>query len=119
MQFLMMTTGDTNTTGNPPSPEVYAEMDKLIEELSKAGVLIASGGFDPQRATHIKCSGGKITITDGPFAEAREGIIGFALIQAKSKEEAIEYGNRFWKVGGDGEGNIYPIFDPGDQPPGQ
>ncbi len=119
MQFLMMTTGDTSTTGNPPTPEVYAEMDKLIEEMSKAGVLLASGGFDPQHATRVKSSGGKITVTDGPFAEAKEGIVGFALIKARSKEEALEYSMRFWQVGGDGEGNIYQVFDPGDQPPGQ
>ncbi len=119
MQFLMMTTSDPSTPSTPPSPEMYMEMGKLIEEMSKAGVLLATGGLDPRHATQIKSSGGKITVTDGPFTEAKEAVVGFALIEAKSKEEAIEYSMRFWKVGGDGEGNIYQVFDPGDQPPGQ
>ncbi len=113
MQFLMMTTGDPSTTGAPPSPELYMEMGKLIEEMTKAGVLLATGGLDPQHSTRIKSSGGKITVTDGPFAEAKEAVVGFALIEAKSKEEAIEYSKRFWKVVGDGEGKIYQVFGPG------
>ncbi len=112
MRFLWMTTGDTNTPSTPPSPEIYAEMDKLIEEMTKAGVILAAGGFDPVNSTRIKCSGGKITVTDGPFTETKETVVGFALIEAKSKEEAIEYSKRFWKVGGDGEAKIYQVFGP-------
>ena len=119
MQFLMMTTNDTSVPATPPSPELYMEMGKLIQEMSKAGVLLATGGLDPQHATRIKSSGGKITVTDGPFAESKEAVVGFALIEAKSREEAIEYSRRFWKVVGDGEGKIYQVFGPGDQPPGQ
>src|SRR5512142_3104753 len=99
MQYLMMTTGDGNTPSTPPNPEVYAEMGKLIDEMTRNGALVATGGLDP-RATHIRSADGKITVTDGPFAEAKEAVVGFALIEAKSKEEAIEYSQRFWQVVG-------------------
>ncbi len=118
MRFLMMTTGDASKAGTPPTPEVYAAMGKLIEEMTKAGVLLATGGLDP-RATRIRSDGGKITVTDGPFTEAKEAIVGFALIEAKSKEEAIEYSKRFWSVVGDGEGKIHQVFGPQDPIPGQ
>ncbi len=87
----------------PPSPEMYVEMGRLIEEMTKAGVLLATGGLGPN-PTRIKSSGGKVTVTDGPFTEAKEAVVGFALVEAKSKEEAIEFSRRFWQVVGDGEG---------------
>lgn len=117
MRFLMMTTSDATEAPVPPTPELYAAMDKLIQEMTQAGVLLATGGLDP-RATRIKNSGGKITVTDGPFTEAKEAVVGFALIEAKSKEEAIEYSKRFWSVVGDGAGTIHRVFGPGDLPPG-
>ncbi len=116
MRFLMMTTSDQSQSA-PPTPELYAEMGKLIEEMSKAGVLLATGGLSPH-PTRIKNAGGKITVTDGPFTEAKEAIVGFALIEAKSKEEAVEYSRRFWSVVGDGEGTIHQVFGPGDPPAG-
>lgn len=115
MRFLMMTTTDQSTPSAPPTPELYAEMGKLIEEMTKAGVLLATGGLDP-RPTHIKNAGGKITVTDGPFTESKEAIVGFALIEAKSKEEAVEYSKRFWSVVGEGQGVIHQVFGPGDPP---
>ena len=116
MRFMMMTTDDSSSAGTPPSPEMYAEMGKLIEEMSKAGVLLATGGLSPN-PTRIKSSGGKITVTDGPFAEAKEAVVGFALVETKSKEEAVEFSKRFWQVVGDGEGRIYQVFGPEDGPP--
>ena len=118
MRFMMMTTDDSSSAGTPPSPEMYAEMGKLIEEMTKAGVLLATGGLGPH-PTRIKSSGGKVTVTDGPFTEAKEAVVGFALVEAKSKEEAVEFSRRFWQVVGDGEGVIYQVFGPEDGPPGQ
>jgi hypothetical protein len=115
MRFLMMTTSDQSQQSAPPTPEMYAEMGKLIEEMTKAGVLLATGGLSPH-PTRIQNSGGKITVTDGPFTEAKEAIVGFALIDAKSKEEAVEYSKRFWSVVGDGQGVIHQVFGPGDPP---
>ena len=109
MRYMMMTKNDPNHPITPPNPEMYAAMDKLIEEMSKAGVLLATGGLGPN-PTHVISSGGKFSITDGPFAEAKEAVVGFALVEAKSKEEAIEFSRRFWQVAGNGSGEIYEVF---------
>jgi hypothetical protein len=106
---MMMTKNDPNYPITPPTPEMYAAMDKLIQEMTRAGVLLATGGLGPN-PTQIKSSGGKITVTDGPFTEAKEAVVGFALVEAKSKEEAIELSRRFWQVAGDGVGEIYEVF---------
>ena len=105
----MMTRNDPNHPISPPSTEMYAAMDELIQEMTKAGVLLATGGLGPN-PTQVISSGGKVTITDGPFAEAKEAVVGFALVEAKSKEEAIEFSRRFWQVAGDGAGEIYEVF---------
>lgn len=109
MRYMMMTRNDPNHPATPPTPELYAAMGKLIEEMTKAGVLLATGGLGPN-PTHIKSSGGKVTVTDGPFTEAKEAVVGFALVEAKSREEAIELSKRFWQVAGDGQGEIYEVF---------
>ncbi len=106
MRFLMTTTG-----GDPPDQTMMAEMGRFVEELTKAGVLLATGGLE-QGGAHIKSSGGKITVTDGPFTEAKEAIVSFALIDVRSKEEAIELSKRFWQIVGDGEGDIRQVFGP-------
>src|SRR5262245_17529610 len=88
MRYLMMTRNDPKHPTSPPTPEMYAAMGKLIEEMSKAGVLLATGGLGAN-PTHVISTGGKITITDGPFTESKEAAVGFALVEARSKEEAI------------------------------
>ena len=114
MQFLMMTTPDENgQVGAPPSPELMATMGAFVEEGFRNGTIIATGGLDP-RVTRISSSGGHVTVTDGPFAEAKEAVVGFALINAASKNEAIEYSKRFWGIVGDGQGVIQQVFGPGD-----
>jgi hypothetical protein len=116
MRFLMMTKGD-EAAGGPPDEKVIAEMGRFIEELTRAGVLLATGGLDPH-ATRITNSAGKITVTDGPFTEAKEAVVGFALVDVRSKEEAIELSKRFWTIVGDGEGVIQQVFGPEDPIPG-
>jgi hypothetical protein len=106
MRFLMTTTG-----GDMPDEKLLAEMGRFVDEMTKAGVLLATGGLDPM-GTHISSSGGKITVTDGPFTEAKEAIVSFALVDVRSKEEAIELSKRFWKIVGDGEGDIRQVFGP-------
>lgn len=106
MRFLMTTTG-----GNPPDETMMAEMGRFVAEMTKAGVLLATGGLE-QGGVHIKSSGGKITVTDGPFTEAKEAIVSFALIDVRSREEAIELSKRFWQIVGDGEGDIRQVFGP-------
>jgi hypothetical protein len=106
MRFLLTTTG-----GDQPDKRLMAEMGRFVEELTKAGVLLATGGLDLQ-GTHFTSSGGEVTVTDGPFAEAKEAVVGFALIDVRSKEEAIELGKRFWKIVGEGEGDMRQVFGP-------
>jgi hypothetical protein len=106
---MMMTKNDPNHPIDPPTPEMYAAMGKLIEEMTKAGVLLATGGLGPN-PPHVISSGGKVTVTDGPFTEAKEAVVGFALVEAKSREEAIEFSRRFWRVAGNGAGEIYEVF---------
>ena len=111
MRFMMMTTEDSSTASTPPSPELYVEMGKLIEEMTKAGVLLATGGLSPN-PTWIKSAGGRVTVTDGPFTEAKEAVVGFALVEAKSREEAIEWLKR--APFREGEVEIRQVFEAED-----
>lgn len=106
MQFLMTVNGG----GPAPDERLYAEMGRFVEELTRAGVLLATGGLD--RGTHVVASGGDITLTDGPFTESKEVIVSFALIEVRSEDEALELTRRFWKMVGDGEGDIRRVFGP-------
>ena len=100
----------------PPSQNHYAEMGKLIEEMVKAGVLIDTGGWDTKApAIVVKNLGGKVTVTDGPFTEAKELIAGFAIFQVASKEEAVKWGKRFIEVAGEGYSEMRVIPQPPPQ----
>src|SRR6202042_3721743 len=78
-----------------PPPERVAAMMKYNEALTKAGVLLALDGLHPPSAgARVSFSGGKPTVTDGPFSEAKEVIGGYWMIQAKSRAEAIEWASR-------------------------
>jgi hypothetical protein len=109
MRFLMTTNGG----GPAPTRELFAEMGRFVEELTKAGVLLASGGLDP-KGTHFSASSGQVTLTDGPYAEAKESIVSFALIEVRTEDEAIELAKRFWTVVGDGEGDVRRVYGPED-----
>ena len=90
-------------------------MGTFIEEMTKSGALLATEGCQPSsKGARVRLSKGKLTVTDGPFAETKELIGGFAIIQANSKEEAIELTKRFLKVAGDGESEIRLLHDAGD-----
>jgi hypothetical protein len=100
--------------GTPPSQEHMAKMGQLIEEMTKAGVLLATEGCMPSsKGARVRYSGGKFTVTDGPFAETKELIAGFALFEVNSKEEAIAWSRRFMEVAGEGENEIRQIFEGG------
>jgi hypothetical protein len=106
MRFLM-----TTTAADPPDEKMVAEMDRLVEEMTRKGVLLAAGGLD-SLGTRVTSSGGRITVTDGPFTEAKETILSFALVEVRSKEEAIELSRRFWQIAGSGEGQIRQVYGP-------
>jgi hypothetical protein len=105
----------------PPSPEKLAAVGQLIQEMAEAGVLIATDGLQPSsKGARVRITNGKFTVIDGPFTETKELIAGFAIVQAKSKQEAIELTKRFLTVMGEGESEIRlmqdaPAFDSSDQ----
>ena len=98
--------------GAPPSPNEMEEMGKLIGEAKQEGWLISTEGCLPSAmGARVRRSGGQYTVTDGPFAEAKEIVGGFALIRADSKQHAVELTKRFLKVAGDGETEIRQIWE--------
>ena len=105
MRFMIIRKADRDTeAGTMPSQELLADMIRYNEELLKAGVLLAGEGLQPSsKGARIKFSRGKPTITDGPFTEAKELIAGFTMIQARSKEEALEWVKRWPSSDGNGE----------------
>ena len=111
MKFLCMYK-PSKLEGTPPSQEEMVEMGKLIEDGFKSGSLLATEGCLPSiKGARVRLSGGKFTVTDGPFTESKEIIGGFALIQASSKDEAVEYVKRFLKIAGDGETEIRQVYE--------
>lgn len=97
MRFVFLIKADARSeSGAAPSEELLAAMTKYNEELVNAGVLLVAEGLHPSsKGARVRWStDGKITVIDGPFAEAKELIAGFWMIQAKSKEEAIEWVKR-------------------------
>jgi len=117
MRFLCLYK-PTAQEGVPPTEQEMAEMGKLIDDLTKAGVLLATEGCQPSsKGARVRLSGGKLTVTDGPFTEAKELIGGFAILEATSKEEAIELTKRFLEVAGDGETEIRQLHEASDFSP--
>jgi hypothetical protein len=93
MRVMVIVKADKNSeAGVMPSREILTAMGKYNEELVKAGVMLAGEGLHPtSKGKRVRFSGGKHTITDGPFAESKELIAGFWLWQVRSMDEAIEW----------------------------
>ena len=107
----------SRTEGLSPSEQEMAEMGRLIEEMVRVGALIATEGCQPSaKGARVRLSRGEFTVTDGPFTVTRELIAGVALIQAESREEAIEWTKHFLSVSGDGETEIRQLHDASDCP---
>ncbi len=104
MRFMIVVKATKDTeAGKMPEEKMIATMATYHEELVKAGVLLDASGLQPtSKGWRIKYSGGKRTVIDGPFTEAKELIAGYTLIQVKSKEEALEWTKRFPNPVGDG-----------------
>jgi hypothetical protein len=96
----------------PPSQEEMAKMGKLVEEGMKGGWLLATEGCLPTAlGARVRNSNGNVTVTDGPFTEAKEVVGGFAILRANSKEEAIQLAKDFLQVVGEGECELRQIFE--------
>jgi hypothetical protein len=113
MQFLVYDPNPVSQDAPEPSPEMMAEMGQFVAEAMQSGVVVATGAA-AEKGTRLKYSGGKFTVTDGPFIEAKELMLGFAVINVKSLEEAIEWSKRFRQIVGEGESEIVQIYGPGD-----
>ena len=97
MRYLTFVRGRENQ--GAPSPALEAAMQKFIGESLADGSLVQTGGLTRYPdATLLRISKGKLSVTDGPFAEAKEVIGGYAIIEAKSKEEAVRIGTKFMKL---------------------
>ncbi len=113
MQFLVYDPNFKPESAQPPTPEMMEEMGKFMAEAQQAGILVATGALQ-QKGTRLKLADGKFTVTDGPFIELKELLAGWAILQTKSLDEAIEWCKRFRKIIGDGESEIVQVFGPQD-----
>jgi hypothetical protein len=97
MRFMIIVKATRDSeTGVMPEEKLIADMADYHEELQKAGVLLDASGLQPSsKGWRIKYSGGKRNVIDGPFAETKELIAGYTIIQVKSREEALEWSRRF------------------------
>jgi hypothetical protein len=96
MRFMLMLRAAPETeSGTVPPPEVFEAMNRYNQELAKAGVLVAAEGLAPSsKGVRIRFEGGRSTVTDGPFAETKELIAGFWMLETRTKEEALEWARR-------------------------
>jgi hypothetical protein len=118
MRYLVVLEAVPPTT--PPPPELMGGIMSLGDEATKAGALLDTAGLAPSaEGALVEVADGKITITDGPFAEAKE-MISYALYQVRTKEEAVEWSNRFMKLhrdlwaGWEGTAKVIRVFGPED-----
>jgi hypothetical protein len=110
MRFLGYTLGDESAPMPPPTPELMTAMDEMIEDATKAGVLVATGGIAPTAmGAKVILKDGEFTVMDGPFTEAKEIIGGWALLECRDLEEAVEWSKRFVSVIGEGEVRVRPV----------
>ena len=117
MRFMCFLKSDeTSEAGTPPDPELMAKMGDFVEQAVNAGVLLATDGLHPSsKGARVSLSGGKFTVTDGPFAETKELVASYALVQVASKDDAIEWTRRFMSVlGEDCECEIRQVLEASD-----
>ena len=116
MRFMMLVKADKNSeAGAMPDEKILAEMGKYNEQLIKAGVMLAGDGLQPSsKGARVRFSGGKPTVTDGPFAETKELLAGYWMIQVKSKQEALEWAKKI--PFHDGEIEVRQLFELEDFP---
>jgi len=100
MRFISMIRIEENT-GQAPSEKLMSDMGKLIEELTRTGQLIGTAGLRPSsEGVRVRWRRGQLSMVDGPFTETKEVIGGYAILEAKSKAEAIELTQRFLRIHG-------------------
>jgi len=121
MKFLTFIRHPESYRQSPPPAALMEAMGKFVEQSFKDGTLVDTGGLMPSKdSVRVRLSGGKITVTDGPFTEAKEVIGGYAQFELKSREEAIESAVLFMELhkkhwpGWEGETEVRQMFGPED-----
>lgn len=112
MRFLMI----THPSDTPPTPDQMAAIGQLTAEMMQSAKVLDTGGIQ-FHGSQVKYAEGQFTVTDGPFAEAKELIAGFAILNAESREEAFALSQRFFEVAGNGSGEVRQLFGPDDFKP--
>lgn len=106
MKYMMIVklTGHSESRRNyengvPPNLELMAAIEALRLKSTASGTMVGTGGLFPDaRGARIKAAGGRLMVTDGPFAESKEVIGGYAILEVKSKQEAVEIGREFMQI---------------------
>jgi hypothetical protein len=114
MRFFGYTLANESTLPTEaPSPQLQEEMGKIVEEGFKAGVIVATGGIAPtSQGALITLKDGEFTVVDGPFAEAKEIVGGWALMECRDLAEAVEWTKKYLNALGEGESRIRPVYGP-------
>jgi len=108
MRFLMMVKSAENQLAGPPPPAMQKAMGELVEQGMKEGILLELGGLlGTSAGAEVRVSDGQVRVIDGPFAESKEVIGGYAVMELRSKEEAIEQARRLMQIHAD----LWPGFD--------
>jgi hypothetical protein len=111
MRYLAYTLADPSIPIPEPTQEDYQKMGAFMEEATKAGVIVATGGVGSlDEAVKVQYHGGEFTVLDGPFTEAKELVGGWALLECRDRAEVIEWTKRFLAVVGEGESTIRPVY---------
>ena len=119
MRFMMIVKATKDSeAGAPANPKLMAAVARMAEDASKAGVMVDAGGLMPSsQGKRVRVSGGRTSVIDGPFAETKELVGGYAIFDLKSQEEALQMGTQFMQIHADilgpayeGELEIRPIF---------
>jgi hypothetical protein len=122
MQFMMIVKHAENQ--GPPPKALMDAITKLVEEESKTGAMLGSGGLKgTDTGARVRLAGGKLTVLDGPFTEAKEVIGGYAQFELKSREDAVKSAVRFMELhkkhwpGWEGETEVRQMYGPTEAPP--
>ena len=123
MKYLTFIRHSESYRQSPPPPGLMEAMGKFVERSLKDSILVDTGGLLPSKdGLRVRLANGKITVTDGPFSESKEVIGGYAILNVKSKEEAVRIATEFMELhrkywpGFEGESEVRPMFAPGEGP---
>ena len=116
MRFMLMFKSEREpAAGETACKQELPEMARVMEELRREGILLSTEGLLPaERGARVKYAGGKLAVRDGPFAEAKELIAGFAIVNVKSRAEAVEIAKRFLAIAGEGGAEVREVMEVGN-----